>query len=152
MYTRSYSKGEARTQLPPDYGGTALVIGAPPPPPKGVPEPAERSPRRPVVPCPDCIGAPEKPDDGGKPLPPPFGNGCPEGSRSGDSPSESGDCRGEPPHGGIFPASLFDPGHLKNDDLLLLGLIFLMLKEGEGREGCREMLLILAVLYMAGME
>ena len=152
MYTRSYPKSGARTQLPPDYGGTALVIGTPPPPPHGVPEPAERSPRRPVVPCPDCIGTPEKPDDGGKPLSPPFGDGCPEGSCPGGAPSENGGCRPEPPQGGIFPASLFDPGHLKNDDLLLLGLIFLMLKEGEDREGCREMLLILAVLYLAGMN
>lgn len=152
MYTRSYSKGEARTQLPPDYGGTALVIGTPPPSQRGAPAPAERSPRRSVVSCQDCTGEPEKPEDGKMPLIPPSCDGCPEGSCPGGAPSENGGCRPEQPQGGIFPASLFDPGQLKNDDLLLLGLIFLMLKEGGDREECREMLLILAVLYLAGVK
>lgn len=145
MYTRSYSKTEARTPLPPDYGGTALVIGTPPA--KDISQPAERSPRRPVVPCPDCIGSPENKEPDRAPLPPPFGDGRPDTGAG-----QSCDRPPEPPAGGIFPTSLFDPGHLKNDDLLLLGLIFLMLKEGEDREGCREMLLILAVLYLSGMN
>ena len=37
-------------------------------------------------------------------------------------------------------------------DWALGGLIFLMLKEGGDRDGCREMLLILAVLYLAGVK
>lgn len=146
MYTRSYPRAGTRNP-PPDYGGTALVIGTPPVIPRTAPEPAERIPRRPTAPCQDCIGTPGKPEEAGQQIPPPFGKGDP-----GDADGGAGvcGCRPESLSGECFPASLFDPGHLKNDDLLLLGLIFLMLKEGENREGCREMLLILAVLYLSG--
>ena len=51
---------------------------------------------------------------------------------------------------------LFRPELLRSDDLLLLGLIFLLLtdyaKEGEeGNGSCREALLLLVILYLSGI-
>lgn len=149
MYTRSYSKGEVRTSLPPDYGGTALVVGAPPPP-RETPITAERSPRRPSARCRDCtVLSGENAGESDQIQPEDLSNDISEPINTS---AEHPCCPEAPTDEGIFSAALFDPGHLKNDDLLLLGLIFLMFKEGEGREGCKEMLLILAVLYLSGMK
>ncbi len=188
MYTRSYGNHRAgvRTPLPPDYGGTALVIRQPetmreeqttgreerslPPaerrrrglrggaegrnPAEGAPGEAETedlaagrksgegSPSRPEESAGSAGGRASgrgREKKGGPPdFRPPFG----EGGGVGDAEQTSS-------NGGH---GLLDPEHLKSDDLLLLGLLFLLFRDGAGGEdGSREALLILAVLYLSGL-
>lgn len=187
MYTRSYaSKGIASTRIPPDYGGTALVIRQETPedtanisqtPSDPVPaaqtaRAAERSPRRraATVPHGDTgarypISYPEAQykSSRGLEVRSPFGDKAqseldeafmpteevaPQ-SLDGDSVLEASavaSVERNNEHKGVF-GSIFSPETLKSDDLLLLGLMFLLFEEGGNG---REALLILAVLYLSG--
>lgn len=176
MYTRSYGnrpQAHPRT-LPPDYGGTALVIAQPEPPAPTVmvnnpPRPPRFSDRRQSRP-------PQKTENERSdirretlsrtpPLPrgrdplaaPPFGGQGQSASpaQAQEMPSDTiltaGEGRRElpDPEQATPLGRLLDPANLKSDDLLLLGLILLFLSEGE--ENGRDALLLLAALYMAGL-
>ena len=193
MYTRSYGnqRNGMRSSLPPDYGGTALVIHQPEPPtPRSVPDPepdkslspnwqgnrtvtGERHARRPQQNRPSpvtedngtsarrLLQKDDRPRRGiGSVGRSPFGGKAgafaePEKGReyAGDRENRNSEDF-EEPLSSPFSAFL-DPAQLKSDDLLLLGLIFLLLsdsaKSENGGENCREALLILAVLYLSGL-
>lgn len=164
MYTRSYrnSTYPSARSLPPDYGGTALVIApAESSPPRQQPEPRFAERRQQLSPLPEDnqprirreTSVRQKPTVGRGPLsPPPFGG---QGQPSGD-PTPNTDIPASVERNDIGEqeeavrlSRLFDPTNLKSDDLLLLGLILLFLSEGE--ENGRDALLLLAALYMAGV-
>ncbi len=189
MYTRSYgSRGGASTRLPPDYGGTALVIRQPEaetegateasaisveaPPSMQSPRPAERSPRRRSTALGNRdtrarypISTPEPSYNGPREfeIQPPFGNRAPDDAVNSDygETADNGDISesgaplevsaevsgAEAEHKSVL-GSIFAPENLKSDDLLLLGLMFLLFGEGGGS---KEALLILAVLYLSGL-
>ncbi len=181
MYTRSYGnqRNGVRTQLPPDYGGTALVIKQPEAQSEnksavgyddkngGIM--AERRSRRQMGQSRERAEAPRRTDttarrsldddrqrhntenrDNKDDFRPPFGGET--GAETEETAVSTSSDEGK-----LFSlkGKVFDPEHLKSDDLLLLGLLFLLFHDdtdGEvGREGCREALLILAVLYLSGL-
>lgn len=182
MYTRSYGnqRNGVRTQLPPDYGGTALVIKQPEAQSENKSAVGyddknggiitERRSRRqmgqnrertePLHRTTDTTARRSLDDarprrntenkDNKDDFRPPFG---------GETGVETAETAASafPDEGRLFSQKgmIFDPEHLKSDDLLLLGLLFLLFSDesdGEGRsESCREALLILAVLYLSGL-
>ncbi len=173
MYTRSYRKnGESSgTRLPPDYGGTALVINqneqryeapkqeeAPEMPSEStvICRPAiQRQPRRQSISAKTDENTsakrylPEKEPvidniDLSEPSPP-LGNRNGVGSSIPSQALPTQDKEHKSPL-----VSFLDPEQLKSDDLLLLGLLFLIFKEGN-LENSKEALLILAVLYLSGL-
>lgn len=191
MYTRRYrSPSGTAPSLPPDYGGTALVIPhAPPPeePPVLPPDPIAPPPPAPEAP-PPADGRPSRPGRSQRPLfsgrrgsaitPPAPGNGTNDPRRPEDRPTAAGALRdplGAPPFGGLGHSSEEEtapvsvaPDHreeatavsplslsllaLRQDDLLLLGLLLFLLHEQDGgNTDCRDALLLLAVLFVAGM-
>lgn len=154
MYTRSYPKRTVtdNAPLPPDYGGTALVIK----PPESEPQPraALTHSRAPFS------GNDGKPRrmlygyDGGaygneNKFEPPFGslgqNG--EGQEENtDIPSASMIAESKK------PAPVIDLSKLKTDDLLLLGLAFLIFTDKDRDEDIPiDALLILAMLFLSGL-
>ncbi len=198
MYTRSYGSRQNTSPrtLPPDYGGTALVIQQPEPAPtpssspilsapsrEAIPEqrqesPAEPSPsrrtrftgrRRPMTTVPSL---PQKPDYDARrdtqkePSPssrrdplgaPPFGGGADPYLGGGQpfTPSEA-DVASVGSEASLADSSddgrLFSALSLKQDDLLLLGLLlFLLHEQDEEDTDCRDALLLLAVLFVAGL-
>ncbi len=163
MYTRSYSRDNGvRTPLPPDYGGTALVINSPDKegqghadqsaitaPERAVPRRRERRaesiPRNDEDSVRDGRRELEKKRDEEQKKEPdtlisPFGG-------LGQTLSHS---VADKKHEGLFHG-LFSPDNIRSDDLLLLGLMFLMYSEGLEKEGCKEAMLLLAVIYLSGI-
>ncbi len=163
MYTRSYGNrnGGVRTPLPPDYGGTALVIRQPEKQTdfqvtnrndnRRESFPEERQRRRYAAGEGETSARKKlEKEDGdeendGYIFSPPFGGeGLPSEKTVdvflNDTANEE---KKETGLGGFF-----SPENLKSDDLLLLGLIFLLFGSDEGS---REALLILAVLYLSGL-
>lgn len=164
MYTRSY--GNKRTGRmteatpPPDYGGTALVIkqnghlenqgtkSA-----SGSAIVADRIPRRREFR--DNVNE-RKDTSARKKLDSEESNSNSQGEGRFESPF------GE--NGGQFEsasstlkkldkavAGFINPENLKSDDLLLLGLIFLLFKEGADNDGAKEAIMLLAILYLSGL-
>lgn len=155
MYTRSYPKRTTRDNapLPPDYGGTALVIKPP------EPEPQPRS----------ALTYPRAPFSGndGKPrrmlydyddnviygnedkFEAPFGSLGQNGEgqeKNTEIPSSSMTLDDKK------PAPVIDLSKLKTDDLLLLGLAFLIFTDKDRDEGIPiDALLILAMLFLSGL-
>lgn len=189
MYTRSYRShtGVLSRPLPPDYGGTALVIGTSGGEPTDdvsisgtVPSEtgavgrvdrnggrgqqgafgAERRTDPTRAPAHENGGPPNRHDTPRFPLdreplvPPP----APEGDlpfqekREEDDPNAplyEKEAVTRSAHR-LFPAELLDK--FRQDDLLLLGLILLLLSEKEhGEKDHKEALLILGVLYLSGL-
>lgn len=148
--------------MPPDYGGTALVINNPP---KSVPERDEKN---------SGTAAPERHGDasrdGGR-----YGKSTENPADNGRYPRRTSEDPGDyaADDAGIFTApfgengqseqnadgengekiGLFGSKNLKTDDLLLLGLIILLMsdKKTDSDVSSHEALLILAVLYLSGM-
>ena len=164
MYTRSYNNRPTPQvrSLPPDYGGTALVISQPDPAPKSeapLPPPPRFAERRhPHTPASEkndipqirretLTAAPIPPSD---PIgAPPFGGMGQPSEETSAFLSSPGEEMSPPPPPPPSPLDkLFDPANLKSDDLLLLGLLLLL--AGEGSAG-QDSLLLLAALYMAGL-
>ena len=161
MYTRSFPsrRGVTSSQLPPDYGGTALVVNHS--------ESTESQPR--ALTLGRGGGAKERPREPFlndertsapiPPFPPPFGvRGQDEADKEvAASPyhDENDVCELIPPStkeaSGI--GSLLDPSNLKSDDLLLLGLALLFFTDKEFSDGefPTDALLILAMLYLSGL-
>ncbi len=48
-------------------------------------------------------------------------------------------------------SNFVDPQNLKSDDLLLLGLIFLLFKEGADNDCTKEAIMLLSILYLTGL-
>lgn len=158
MYTRSYP----RRSLPPDYGGTALTIR---PPEAEDAEPAAR----------EAVLAPSQDSGNRRPRRPPFGRERPPERPSPPPPFGGAGVTSEvppPPQPPLSPSppmprelpagaegqhpflgSFLDPGNLKSDDLLLLGLALLLISDKDRPEGesCADALLILAMLYVSGL-
>ncbi len=157
MYTRSY--GRRDTPLPPDYGGTALTVK---PPSEEAPVRAaltrqssrgsakgrDITPRRLQydeesyrIPSDDIIDRTEAP----------FGilgqNG--EGEEYESEPTSDTTAASLPEHG---KRPLIDLSKLKTDDLILLGLAFLIFTDKD-REGDIpiDALMIIAVLFLSGL-
>ncbi len=162
MYTRSYSNRTADAPLPPDYGGTALTLKVPTdeapiktaltrPMGRGTSFGRDITPRYPQYTEENY----REPSDGiVDKTEPPFGiygqNG--EGEKRENEPTASvaiSPTR-EARHHDDKP--LIDLSKLKNDDLLLLGLAFLIFTDKE-REGEMpvDALLILATLFLSGL-
>lgn len=141
MYTRSFPS----RRMPPDYGGTALVIG-----PQHQDEPraaitdptADRRIRR--------HGEKPDPKTTFDVFPPPLGifgqeNADVDEAQSAYEPEEVTP-RIE------SPASLMSLDRLKSDDLLLLGLALLLFTDKDGEDGIStDALLILAILFFSGL-
>lgn len=213
MYTRSYGSRSnivPRT-LPPDYGGTALIIAqpepeshpSPRPDPLPQPTPAPQPPPRPMprpeptVPSPPRPSRPNRPRFAGRRMPPIVPPSMPkepdwDSRRPVEQEPPASDRRdplGAPPFGGLgllfrnnsgteaepsslssetassdvresvqgipvssSPPALLSTVSLRQDDLLLLGLLlFLLHEQDEGDTDCRDALLLLAILFVAGM-
>lgn len=155
MYTRSYARRSTDTPLPPDYGGTALTLKVP----------TEEAPTRSALTRQSGRGSAsgreitprypqyteenyrEPSDDVVDKTEPPFGiygqNG--EGQERENEPTVNVASQSE-------SKPLIDLSKLKNDDLLLLGLAFLIFADKE-REGeiPVDALLILATLFLSGL-
>lgn len=163
MYTRSYGSrgGGVRSSLPPDYGGTALVIRQPEPKTDSqLPVKNERQRERFRE---HGQRAYHESEHGGTSarkklekedtyeekneynFSPPFGGGGLSSAQNADT--EFSEIIEKEKKDSVL-GGLFSPENLKSDDLLLLGLIFLLFSSEEGN---REALLILAVLYLSGL-
>ncbi len=157
MYTRSYPRRNEEKPLPPDYGGTALTVKPPlSEPPKraalthessrGSAKGRDITPRRPQydeenyrLPSDDVIDKTE----------PPFGilgqNG--EGEEYENEPMNE-----TVPTAAKEEKPLIDLSKLKTDDLLLLGLAFLIFTDKDREDGIPiDALLILATLFLSGL-
>ena len=157
MYTRSYSDKNGGAPLPPDYSGTALTLR---PPSAETPTRAaltrqstratafgrDITPRYPTY---SEENYRESGDEVSEGTAPPFGiygqNG--EGQDRENEPSQSASIGGN-----RCDKPLIDLSKLKSDDLLLLGLAFLIFSDKE-REGEMpvDALLILATLFLSGL-
>lgn len=160
MYTRSFPsrRGVTSSQLPPDYGGTALVVNHS--------ESSESQPR--ALTLGRGGGAKERPrepflnDERNvppvPPFPPPFGVRGQDEARQAPAAfhheNEDDVCPiDENENGSPSVPSFLDPSNLKSDDLLLLGLALLFFTDKEFSDGefPTDALLILAMLYLSGL-
>lgn len=162
MYTRSFPSRRVNNErpLPPDYGGTALVVnqrqntdgtrralisGS-----EQVQVNESKRPRQPLF-------EDERDDAPDIPFPPPFGS---RGQDERNIQREVSHTEPESESVSLAPkndssplASILDGVNVKSDDLLLLGLALLFFTDKESLSGDipTDALLILAMLYLSGL-
>jgi hypothetical protein len=136
--------------MPPDYGGTALVV-------KNTEDKNEQAKAQDVIPSDmrprrTLISRPTPPV-----LPPisaPFGISGQEDAKeiSSEHKQDNEAIINESPAELTPNPTLFSPETLKSDDLLLLGIALMLLYDkGEGNDIPLDALLILAMIYLSGL-